>query len=113
MNHQKTLILIADASKARIFSALKARFLSNGNGAEMELLGHYTHDDSRKKGVDLVSDKVGNFGPAKLAGFTDPKVIEAEKFAIELVKLLLQHQHLLNIPAKSSQDLIKSLTTHF
>lgn len=85
MENTKTWLLIADASKARLFSLHKARIFQDGNPKNMELIGEFTHPESRKKTMDLVTDKMGEFGSGTFAENTPPKVHEAEVFAAELL----------------------------
>ena len=88
MENTKTWLLIADASKARIFSIHKARIFIEQNPNNLELVGQYTHEESRKKGCDLITDKMGEFGSGTFVEATPPKVHEAEIFALELIKYL-------------------------
>lgn len=85
MENTITWILIADASKARLFAVHKARLFQDDNTNNLQLISEFTHNDSRKKGSDLVSDKMGEFGSGSFAATTSPKAHEAEQFAQELV----------------------------
>lgn len=87
MEKTKTWVLIADASKARIFAIHKARIFQEQNPHNLELIGEYTHADSRKKKSELVSDKMGEFGSGTFDA-SSPKLREAEQFAHELLKFL-------------------------
>lgn len=86
MENHKTWVLIADASKARLYIMHKARMLQQLNHTKnLELIGEFTHSNSRKKNADLVSDRTGEFGSG---GFVESsaKVKEAEYFAKELLQ---------------------------
>lgn len=87
METNTTWILVADASKARIFSTHKAA-LFNGNGKNLQLINEYEHQESRKKDQDLVTDRQGKFGSGTFVETTDPKHHEEERFAVELTKTL-------------------------
>lgn len=89
MENSITWLLIADASKARIYSIIKARiFQDPANLKNLKLLGSYSHDESRKKAAELISDKMGGFGSGTFVEATSPKVHEAEQFAHELIDYL-------------------------
>lgn len=89
MENSTTWLLIADASKARIFSLVKARIFNDpNNDKNLQLIGTYVHEESRKKGAELISDKMGEFGSGTFVEATSPKVHEAEHFAHELVNHL-------------------------
>ncbi|PKH01987.1 host attachment protein [Psychromonas sp. MB-3u-54] len=80
----KTLVMVTNASAARVFSYLAHE--------EFSLLKEFSHPESRQKGVDLVSDRPGQ-GNAKgghgaLVPPNNPKQIEAERFAHELASWL-------------------------
>ncbi len=78
-------VLAADASRARLFRALK----KNG---PLEELRDWAHPESRLHEGDLVTDSDGtNQGPGGHHGVSaDPshKVAEAERFALELAQAL-------------------------
>ena len=81
----KTLLLIANASTARVFS-YQAR-------EEFNLVKEFDHPQSRQKGSDLVSDRPGHNqgtsgGHGEFAPANHPKQIEAERFAQELASWL-------------------------
>lgn len=86
MEKKKTWLLVADASKARIYTLCKARIFQEQHPKHLELIGHYDHANSRKKISDLVADKLGEFGAGTFAETTSPKVQEAEQFAHELLR---------------------------
>lgn len=89
MEKNKTWVLIADASSARIYAVHKAIiFQEPTNSKNLELVADFSHADSRKKGVDLTSDRLGNFGSGTFVESTDPKSHEAEIFAHELLHYL-------------------------
>jgi len=80
-----TWLLVADSSKARLYSMHKARILQEQNSKHLELIGEYAHADSRKKGSELATDKQGEFGSGTFVEATSPKIHEAEQFAHELI----------------------------
>lgn len=99
-------ILVADASRARVFR--DAVFLRNEETVKgYDLIQSLEHPESRAKSRDLMSDATGRkpVGPSKGNSYggpsasrsygrpgaepdTDPKAVEAEKFARELAHLL-------------------------
>lgn len=90
-----TWILIANASQARIYQTHKPLlFKANGHGEDhIELIAEFSHDASRRKTGDLVSDRNGNYqvgpmGHGTFAESSDPKQVEAERFAKQLVEQL-------------------------
>ena len=84
----KTWVVIANASKAKIFSVNKIKFL---NGKEkLALIKEFTHPESRLRDLEIASDKLGNFqgknsGHGSFVEPTDPKKYEAESFAREVI----------------------------
>lgn len=84
MQHKKTWMLIADASKARIYSFYKARLLQDPQPKNLDLITELTHEKSRMKGIDLETDKMGSYGFGKYEEATPPKLQEAETFAAQL-----------------------------
>lgn len=85
-NKLKFLILVANASEARIYKTSKL-------GETMALADEYTHPDSRKKGIDLVTDRPGHYksrgtGRGVLIEPTPPKEVAYEHFAIQLAQEL-------------------------
>jgi len=81
----KTLILVANASGARVFS-YQAR-------EEFSLLNEFSHPQSREKGSDLVSDRPGHSkakggGHGAFVSSSHPKENEAERFAHQLAEWL-------------------------
>jgi protein required for attachment to host cells len=88
-----TWIIVADSTKAKIFSTFKARLLNEKTDANaLTLVSEHTHPESRKRDQDLVSDKMGNFAGSTFTEATDPKRHENEVFAKEISKLL-SHAH--------------------
>lgn len=88
MENNHTWLLIAGASQARIFSMYKAKFISDPNPRHLELIEQFSHDKSRLKNQDLMSDKMGEFGKGTFSEASSPKSLEAEYFAVELLKYL-------------------------
>src|SRR5436305_1123553 len=89
-NHQRkvnmtTWILVADASRARIFETAGA----NQELCEVEAL---VHPESRKKTSELVNDRPGRVsrGQARssMEAHTSPHAVEADRFAHLLAKVL-------------------------
>lgn len=91
-----TWILLANSSKAQLYSTHKARlFRSNGHdNNSLSLVNEFTHEESRKKTSELMSDKFGSYrfgacfgaeGHGSFSEQTDPKEHEAEVFALELI----------------------------
>lgn len=82
-----TWILIANAACAQIYSTENVRV---GN---LKLVKEFSHPESRKKELELISDKggrqkgEGNIG-SDYEKKTGPKKVEAEHFALELAKEL-------------------------
>lgn len=86
MENDKTWMLIADASKARIYSCFKARIFNEPhNPNNLSLINTYEHAESRKKDSELMTDKLGEFGSGTFVEFTSPKQHEADLFAQELI----------------------------
>jgi protein required for attachment to host cells len=92
-------ILVADASRARLFAAEHA--------LNLQVLSSFEHPESRARARDLVSDATGrkpagpsmggsyggravshSFGRPGVEPDTEPKAVEAEKFARELASTL-------------------------
>lgn len=82
----KTWILVANASKAKIFSVNKLKFLTGKE--KLESVQEFTHPASRKKDVDIASDKLGHYKEGSFVEPTDPKKYEAESFGREIVSTL-------------------------
>lgn len=84
---KKTWVLIANASEARLFEGEKS---SN----RMILLAEFFHPESREKISDLVVNNRGRYRDMKNAPSgvyqepTNPRQVEAEKFAYELASTL-------------------------
>lgn len=83
-----TWLLIADASRAKLYSMHKARFLIDKKSDNLNLINQFTHDESRMKGIDLRSDVRGSFGYGAFEVAMTPKLHEADEFAKELVSHL-------------------------
>lgn len=84
----RTWILVADASRARIFSVPHKASLFKGTGKELELVDELEHQESREMDSELVSDKPGKFGKAMFIEPTDPKKHEEDIFALQLARIL-------------------------
>lgn len=83
-----TWLLVADASKARVYTLNKARLFREKSDKNLTLLSEHTHSASRKKGTQLAQDKLGGFGTGTFVEATDLKRYEAERFAQELIEKL-------------------------
>jgi protein required for attachment to host cells len=88
MANNKTWLLIANASKARIYALYKARVFQEHHPKHLKLIGEYDHLESRKKGIELATDKQGGYGSGTFVEATGPKEHEAEQFAHELLGYL-------------------------
>ena len=84
-----TWVLVANSAEAKLLTS------PNFRTENLVLVGEYSHPDSRKKISDLLSDKPGHFktdGGARSAyDKGDPKKVEVEHFAQELIKQLKAH----------------------
>ncbi|CAN5410684.1 hypothetical protein BH10PSE19_BH10PSE19_11580 [soil metagenome] len=91
-----TCFLVANSSEAKIYEAYRGRLIRENEKGEdvLNLIKALTHEESRKKVSDLVSDKSGNYprkgsiasnGSTGTSGTfaepTNPKELEAERFA--------------------------------
>ncbi len=88
----KTWILVADASRARLFE-------SNKKAGPWQLIEEFEHPASAAKGHDIVADRFGRVQQSVANGTrsamepsTDPKEVEALRFAQKLVAVL-EHGH--------------------
>jgi protein required for attachment to host cells len=89
MENCTTWLLLADSSKAKIYSLHKARVFQQPDNVEnLKLINEYSHNASRMKTRDLVADKLGEFGSGTFVEATTPKLHEAELFAHQLVAAL-------------------------
>lgn len=82
----KAWILVANASKAKIFTANKLKFLTGKE--KLEVVQELAHPASRKKTLEITSDKLGHYKDGSFVELTDPKKHEAENFAREIVGAL-------------------------
>jgi protein required for attachment to host cells len=85
-----TFLLIANASKARLYSLARARVLQeDANKNHLTLENEFEHQESRKKGKDLITDNPkGKFGHGAFGEEKNSKLHEAEHFAINLAQNL-------------------------
>lgn len=86
-----TWILVANASLAKLFSSHEKRL--KGSKANLNLIKLLEHPESKVKDSEQVSDRHGRyFGHSDQQGDyseeTDPKAMEADKFARECADLL-------------------------
>ena len=86
----KILILIADAAEAKLLQADNLRI------GRLELLQTFNHPESRKKSMELSSDKPGHNNSGAFTPASDPKMVEAERFAMFLAQeiVALDNKHL-------------------
>ena len=79
----KTWILVANSAEAKILATDKLRT------GELEVVREFTHPESRKKISELMTDKPGHYktdsGAHSAYDKNDPKEIEAEHFAMQLI----------------------------
>lgn len=83
---EKTWILVAGSAAARLFE-------QEPKSAGLKLLKEFSHEDSRKKGAELASDRPGHNqtkggGHGSFVEGSDPKEYEAERFSMELANEL-------------------------
>lgn len=83
-----TWILVANASQAHLYSSPRAKLL-NGESS-LTLVNQFAHPQSREKGSELVTDKLGHNGHGTFVEASEPKQHQAESFARELIALLEQ-----------------------
>ncbi len=88
MEYPKTWILIADASKARIFSIIKAKFIQTNGASGMELIDESIHNASRVKNAELVTDRPGDFNNGAYVEHSTAKQQEANHYAQSLMQFL-------------------------
>lgn len=82
---RRTFVLVADASRARLYQGTEG-------SPKLSLIEEFEHPESRAKAKDLMADKPGRtFSSGGMTEArsakeyrTDPKEVEAEKFAREL-----------------------------
>ncbi|MBN1684828.1 MAG: host attachment protein [Gammaproteobacteria bacterium] len=83
-----TWVLVANSSEAYLYQSENLR--TEG----LTLINEFRHPKSRKKGLDLLTDRPGHYGTDHGARSAyekyDPKEIEAERFAKELIAELGQ-----------------------
>lgn len=90
-----TWILVANASFACLYEThLALLFRTNGHAEKnLTMIKSFNHEQSRKRTSDLVSDRQGSYisgtaGHGSFSEQTDPKLIEADRFARELAQVL-------------------------
>ncbi len=89
LNSKNTHVLVANSSEAKLYKTTRL-------GERMDLINEYIHPESREKRLDLVSDRSGHF-ESRATGIgrgafveSDPKQIEADRFAQELAKIVIK-----------------------
>lgn len=106
---RKTFALVADGSRARLFSQMEG-------APNFVLLEAFEHPETRAKVHDLMADKPGrtfasgptNHGRSAKEPRTNPKRVEAEKFAREIGRRLATH-----LDAHAFDDLIVAAPPKF
>ena len=83
----KTWILVANASEACLYTSKNLR------KENLTLHKEFNHPESREKGMDLTADRAGHYSTnhsarGRFEDKSDPKKVEADNFARELVKCL-------------------------
>ncbi len=97
-----TWIMVANASHAKLFR-------NDGPKKGLQLIKELLHPESREKASELVSDRIGNFaGSGSYAQATEPKEVEAERFAAEIAHEL-EHGRVNN----DYEKLILVTSSHF
>jgi protein required for attachment to host cells len=106
-----TWILVTNAAESKLFTSENLRI------GELKLLREFTHPNSRKKIAELMSDKPGHYktdtGVHGAYSKNDPKEVEAEHFAIQLVHELKagwdknQYKHLVIVTPAHFYGLMK------
>jgi protein required for attachment to host cells len=88
----KILVLIADAAEAKLFQADNLRI------GGLELIQAFSHPESRMKSTELSSDKPGHNRSGAFTSASNPKLVEAEHFAMFLAKEIVasDNKHLFN-----------------
>ncbi len=89
---RKTFVLVADGSRARLFA-------KTDDTSKFALVETFEHPESRAKVHDLMADKPGrtfesgltNHARSAKESRTNPKRVEAEKFAREIRQRLATH----------------------
>ncbi len=101
-----TWILVANASKAFLYSS------ENLYTGDLQLVEELRHPESRKKGVDLITDGPGGYatdhGARSAYEKSHPKEDEAEIFAIKLASLLKDGNY-----NNDYEQLVLVATSHF
>jgi protein required for attachment to host cells len=89
----KNWIVVANAARARVLEQAEAGAPAAGYAHVADLV----HPDSRRKGVELASDRPGRvagtghgLGSASYRPRTDPREREHDRFALEVARLLDQ-----------------------
>jgi protein required for attachment to host cells len=86
-----TWILIANACFACLYETRLARLFNTNGHAEnsLTMIKSFNHEQSRKRISELVSDRQGSYiggtaGHGSFSEHSDPKLVEADRFAREL-----------------------------
>ena len=110
-----TWILVANASRAKILTTDNLRV------GKLDIMREFAHPESRKKGLELAADKQGSYrtdedGHGSYSSKSDPKEVEAERFALELVNELksgLGHNQFGELVIVASAHFYGLLKKHF
>lgn len=111
-----TCVLVANAAQAKILTSENLRV------GELKLVREFIHPESRKKAIELTSDKPGHYqtdgGGHGAFNKNNPKEIEAEHFAIQLAHELRsivghdQYRHFVIIAPAHFYGLMKKHIEH-
>lgn len=101
-------VMIANSNLARIYS-----FYPTNSHQGLNLIEELIHPQSRKRSIDLSSDKPGSYKSSNSARGTysaahEPKEVEVESFALELANVLNK-----NRASNKFEELIIIAPSHF
>ncbi len=85
-----TWILVANASEAHLYAAQRAKLFNSSSNSTLSSVNDFIHPESREKGINLVADRSGHSGHGTFVESSDPKQVEADRFAKELAVALEQ-----------------------
>jgi protein required for attachment to host cells len=87
-------IVVADANRARIFSAPTSSLIRNEHCEHnLNLVQELGHHDSHKKMHDVISDKAGSNNYGTFVGSSDPKEADAANFAQNIAEYLEKNRN--------------------
>jgi len=88
MTMTTTWILVANASEAHLYTAQRAKLLNSNS--TLSSVNDFIHPESREKGINLVADRSGHSGHGTFVESSNPRQVEVDRFAKELVVALEQ-----------------------